>query len=55
MGTFRRFAEWIPAFAGMTTAWSVDTLQMMALPKREHKFLLVKALCYNIRHAAFHG
>jgi len=29
---FRRFAEWIPAFAGMTAAWNARVSQMTPLP-----------------------
>jgi hypothetical protein len=37
MGRSRRFKEWIPAFAGMTTAWSADASQMTPLPPAEHR------------------
>ena len=33
LGGSARFAEWIPAFAGMTAGWSADASQMTPLPE----------------------
>ena len=33
VGSFPKVAEWIPAFAGMTAAWSAPVSQMTPLPE----------------------